>query len=497
MLTLLSRVLGLVRDVTIAFSFAVGLHTDAFFAAFKIPNLLRRLTAEGAFTQAFVPVYNSARESNKSAQLRNIIASWLTCVLALISVCGIIGAPLLIAVLAPGFAEIEGKSEAAVTLLRITFPYILLISLTAFGGAVLNSYGRFAAFAFAPALLNISLIGCAILLAPQLANPIEALAWGVIIGGLAQLSLQAAAMYKYGKLPRLAWPRLTPEMKKLLKLTGLGAIGVSIAQFGIVINLVFASFLADGSVSWLYFADRMMELPTGLLGAALGVIVLPTLSRQAHSDQQKPFSITLDWSLRIAVLLGLPAAFGMAVLALPLAATFFQHGNYTPLDSVQTSLAMFAYSFGVPALVCIKTLTAGFYSRQEIMVPVKISAVALAVTVAMNFALVPLLQHAGLALAIAIGVSVNALLLLGVLLYRHIYQPQPGWPGFLLRVLCGCVVMTLLLLWLRGQPSEWTQITAIERIAGLAIAASIGVATYFASLWLTGWRPSQMASPAL
>ena len=486
--------------MTIAFTFAVGLHTDAFFAAFKIPNLLRRLTAEGAFTQAFVPVYNATREQEgdtAATQLRNGIASWLACALVLISLCGVISAPLLIAVLAPGFAEVENKSAIAADLLRITFPYILLISLTAFGGAVLNSYGRFAAFAFAPALLNLSLIGCALLVAPQLDNPVEALAWGVIIGGVAQLTLQAAALYKYQLLPKPVWPRLTAPVRKVLKLTGLGAIGVSVAQIGITINLVFASFLADGSVTWLYFADRMMELPTGMLGAALGVIVLPTLSRQALAEHKRPFSATLDWSLRIAILLGLPAACAMAVLALPLAATFFQHGSYTPFDSEQTALAIFAYSFGVPALVSIKTLTAGFYSRQEIMAPVKISVVALLTTIVMNFALVPLLMHAGLALAIAIGTSVNAAMLLGLLLYRQIYQPQPGWGGFLFRVLCGCVVMTMLLLWLRDQPSAWTEFAAQQRALNLAIAICAGGGAYFACLWLTGWRLRQMSSPAL
>lgn len=490
---------GLLRDIVIAATFAVGLHSDAFFTAFKIPNLLRRLTAEGALTQAFVPVFNAHRRTDgedAANAIRDDIASWLFIALAVISLVGVLAAPVLITVLAPGFAAIAGKQELAASLLRITFPYILLISLTAFGGAVLNSHGRFAAFAFAPALLNLSMIAAAILLAPRLDQPIYALAYGVVIGGLAQLAWQAVALLKHGQLPRLRKPRLTPQVKRTLKLTGQGALGVSVAQLGIVISLVFASFLVDGSVTWLYFADRLMELPAGLLGAALGVVALPTLSRQAAANNEHAYSAAMDWALRTALLFGLPAAVGMGVLALPLAATFFQHGSYTPHDSTQTALAIVAYSCGVPALAAVKVLAAGFFARQDAFTPVKISIAALVVTVGLNFALVPYLQHAGLALAVSIGASLNALGLAVLLLRRRLYTPLPGWGKYVSRLGVGCLVMGGLLFLLHKEPATWTTATAWTRVVELGICIGAGALSYFALLLVTGWRPRHNQPPA-
>lgn len=446
-----------------------------------------------------MPVFNAQRSSAGEAaanEIRDDVASWLALALAAIAALGVLGAPLVVAVLAPGFAEVEGKQELAASLLRITFPYILLISLTAFGGAILNSHGRFAAFAFAPALLNVSLIGCALWLAPRLEEPIYALAWGVVLGGVLQLAWQGTALARFGHLPRLRRPRLTPEVRRTLKLTSQGALGVMVAQIGIMVSLVFASFLEEGSVSWLYFADRLMELPAGLLGAALGVVVLPTLSRQAAAREHGSFSATMDWALRTALLFGVPAAVGMAALALPLAATFFQHGSYTPGDSLQTSYAVLAYSVGVPALAALKVLASSFYSRQDVLTPVKVSVAALLVMVTLSFVLVPHLRHAGLALAVASGATINALALAVLLLRRGFYRPSAGWPLFALRIAMGSAAMLAALLWLRGGVAQWTEIGAMERALRLAGCVAAGAAVYFAALGALGWRPSSSRPPA-
>lgn len=497
-LTFLSRILGLARDVVIAATFAVGLHTDAFFVAFKIPNTLRRLTAEGAFTQSFVPVYNEQRRKegeDSAAGLRDTMASCLALALVAMTVVGVVAAPLLVALIAPGFSGVEGKQELASDLLAITFPYILLISLTAFGGAILNSFGKFAAFAFVPALLNVSLIAAALLFANRFERPIEALAWGVVAGGVLQLAWQGTALWRFGQLPRFARPRLTPKVKKVASLTAQGAIGVSVAQLGIFISLVFASFLEQGSVTWLYFADRMMELPAGIIGAALATVTLPALSWHASHDDRESFSRTMDWSLRMALLIGVPAAAGLAMLSLPLAATIFQHGSYTPHDSEQTAIAIMAYSVGVPALVASRSLAAGFFSRQEPMVAVKVSIACLALTVALNFALVPLLRHAGLALALSIGATANALTLAALLLRRKIYLPQPGWNMFIFRVSLAVAAMALLLYWMRADIMAWTTLGALDRLYRLVACVAAGGAAYFAVLAVAGWRPGELRSP--
>lgn len=496
-LTFLSRVLGLLRDVAIAAVFAVGLHSDAFFTAFKIPNTLRRLTAEGAFSNAFVPVFNEARATageREAAHLRDVVASWLAILLLLLAAAGVAGAPLLVAVIAPGFAAVEGKAELAATLLRITFPYILLISLAAFGGAVLNSFGRFAAFAFVPALLNISMIAAALVAAPFFSEPIHALAWGVVAGGLLQLGWQGAAMARHGLLPRLALPRLTPTVRRISRLTAQGTLGVAIAQLGIFVSLVFASFLEQGSVTWLYFADRMMELPVGMLGAALAVIALPTLSRQSAAASSAAFSATLDWSLRVALLASLPAAGGLAVLALPVAATIFQHGSYTPHDSMQTARAIAAYSWGIPALVLLRVLAAGFYARQQPLIPVTVATVALALTIALNFVLVPHMAHAGLALAVALGAIVNASSLAWLLWANGAYAPDPAWPRHLLRLLAALAVMVIFLLWYREHDVPWTAMGAGARVWELSVCVLSGAAVYLATLHALGW-PWELLRP--
>ena len=497
-LTLLSRVLGLIRDVVIAAVFPVGMATDAFFTAFKIPNTLRRLTAEGAFSQAFVPVFNAQRNTvgeAAAADLRDAIGNWLRIILLIITILGVIGAPLLISVIAPGFSEIEGKHEIATELLKITFPYIFFISLAAFGGAILNSYGKFAAFAFIPSLLNISLIIAAIFFAPYFKEPVTALAWGVVIGGVVQLLFQAVCLVKNKLFPRFRKLQITPGVKKVAKLTAQGALGVSIAQLGIIISLIFASFLEQGSVTWLYFADRMMELPVGLIGAALGIIALPTLSKHASLKDSTAYSATFDWSLHLALFLALPAAIGLAWLAVPIATTLFHHGTYTNIDSIQTAKAITAYSIGIPALVCVKVLIAGFFARQNPMTPVKVSSISLLITIALNFILVPHLQHVGLALALSIGATINALILVTLLIRREIYYPHKYWIKFLLQVTAALMVMIVFLWWARGDTIAWLNMSSLAKIFKLIFCVLGGCLIYIVILYLTGWRIKNLKSP--
>ena len=493
-LTLVSRILGLVRDMVIAGLFALGTFTDAFFVAFKIPNVLRRLTAEGAFTQAFVPEFNSLRSREgeaAAAELRDQACAWLALALSLIVLIGVIAAPVLVLALAPGFAETAGKQAAAADMLRIVFPYLLLISLTAFGGALLNSFGRFAAFAFAPALLNVCMIGAALWLAPLLSQPAYALAMGVVAGGFAQMLVVFLGLLRIGQLPQPAMPRLSPGVRRILLRTGQGTMGVAAAQLSIAISLMFASFLEEGSVSWLYFADRLMELPAGMIGAALATVALPTLARRSAAGDQAGFVAALDWGMRTAMFLAVPAAIALALLAEPLCATLFQRGEFTADDSRQTAKAVMAYAVGVPALASVRLLAAGFTSRLDVMTPVKISIVALAVAVGLYAALTPVLAHVGLALAVSISATINALLLLIVHVRRASYRPQPGWLAVLLRIgAAGLVMATVIAIY--ASKSQWTLAAEFDRIWRLAITIAAGGASYFLVLRLTGLRLRQI-----
>ena len=493
-LTFISRILGLIRDMVIASMFALGTFTDAFFVAFKIPNVLRRLTAEGAFTQAFVPEFNFLRKKEgevAAAALRDQACAWLALGLSGIVLLGVIVAPVLVLVLAPGFAETTGKQAAATDMLRIVFPYLLLISLTAFGGALLNSFGRFAAFAFAPALLNICMIGAALWLAPLLTQPVYALALGVVAGGFAQMLVVFFGLQRIGQMPKAVRPKLAPGVRRILLRTGQGTLGVAAAQLSIAISLVFASFLEEGSVSWLYFADRLMELPAGMIGAALATVALPTLARCSAAEDQAGFTAALDWGMRTAMFLAVPAAVALALLAEPLCATLFQRGEFSAADTDETAKAVIAYAVGVPALASVRLLAAGFTSRLDVMTPVKISIVALIVAVGLYAALTPHLAHAGLALAVSISASLNAVLLLIIHIRRASYRPQPGWLGVLLRIATACLVMGLVLR-IYADKSQWTLASEFDRIWRLALTISAGAASYFLVLRLSGVRLAQI-----
>lgn len=490
-MTLLSRILGFVRDVVIARAFGAGLFTDAFFVAFRLPNLLRRLFAEGAFSQAFVPIlgeYRSSRSAGDTRDLVDHVATLLALVLVLVSILGVLAAPLIIYLTAPGFAASPDKFKVTVELLRITFPYILFISLTSLAGGVLNTWSRFSVPAFTPSLLNLSFIVFALWLAPYFDPPVKALAWAVFAGGLLQLGFQLPFLARIGMLPRLRLDLKDPGVWRILKLMGPAVFGVSVGQISLLINTIFASFLVTGSVSWLYYADRLMEFPTGLLGVALGTILLPSLTRSFAEKTTAEYSQLLDWGLRLTVVLAAPCALALALLAVPLVATLFHHGEFGAHDVEMTRRALMAYSVGLLGLILVKVLAPGFYARQNIRTPVKIALITLATTQIMNLALIWPLRHAGLALAISIGACVNAGLLYYKLRQHRIFEPRPGWPAFFGRVLLALALMGTALWFAMGPEASWLAASAWQRVLRLAGLVGLGAAVYLGSLWLLGFR---------
>lgn len=492
-MTLLSRVLGFVRDFVIAHGFGAGMATDAFFVAFRLPNLLRRMFAEGAFSQAFVPIlaeYRNQRGDEATKTLVDHVSGVLFVSLMAIAALGVICAPLLIAISAPGFSSDPEKFALTVELTRITFPYILFMSLVALSAGVLNTWSRFALPAFTPVMLNLSFIGMALFAAPWFDPPVLALAWAVVIGGLLQLAIQIPALKQIGMLPRLRPVWRDEGVQRVLKLMAPAVVGVSAAQISLLINTIFASFLAPGSVSWLYFADRLMEFPAGLLGAALGTILLPSLSRSHASADPAEFSALLDWGLRLTLLLTLPASLALAVLGVPLISTLFQHGLFSANDVLQTRDALAAYAIGLTGLILVKVLAPGFYARQDIRTPVRIALITLALTQLMNLAFVGWLKHAGLALSIGLASCINAGLLWHGLRKSNTYKPMPGWPMFLLKLAVALVCLFVLMYFGMGAEQQWLTMSFTERMLRLVVLMVVGLTSYFGVLWLTGFRVS-------
>lgn len=491
-LTMVSRVLGYARDFFIARMFGAGLATDAFFVAFKIPNLLRRMFAEGAFSQAFVPILAQHKNRGTPEETRSLIDSVATLLfLALVAAAalGMVAAPLIVHVTAPGFADEPEKFALTVELLRITFPYILFISLVALAAGILNTWNRFSVPAITPALLNVCFIVGAAFFAGYFDPPVLVLAWAVFFGGLAQLAFQLPFLLRLGLLPRWRLDLSHPGVRRLLLLMAPAAFGVSVSQVSLLINQVFASFLRTGSVSWLYYADRLMELPAGVLGVALGTILLPSLSKYHAQANQEEYRRLLDWGLRITVLLAVPSAAALAVLALPLIATLFHYGRFGAEDAWMTRQALMAYSIGLVGLILVKILAPGFYARQNIATPVKIGLVTLAATQAMNLAFIVPLKHAGLALAIGLGACLNAALLYVFLRRNAVFAPQPGWPLFLLKVAGAVAFMAIVLYTTMGEAAWWFGASWHRRLPALAGLVVLGATAYAACLLALGLRP--------
>ena len=490
-LTLVSRILAFARDILIARIFGAGMATDAFFVAFKLPNLLRRMFAEGAFSQAFVPIfgeYNNRKGHEETKLLVDHVVTLLAIILFFVTLIGIIAAPILVYISAPGFVKDADKFALTVQLLRITSPYIFFISLVAVAAAILNTYNKFWVPAFAPILLNLCFIGSALWLAPYCNPPILAMGWAVFIGGVVQLAFQIPFLKKINMLPTLKLNLKDAGVWRVIKQMGPAMFGVSIAQISLIINTIFASFLLAGSVSWLYYADRLMEFPSGLLGAALGTILLPSLSKHHANNSTVEYSKLLDWGLRLVFMLTLPAALALGLIGVPLLATFFEHGAFVANDVLMTRSALAGYSVGLIGLIAVKVLAPGFYARQDIKTPVKIGLATLAVTQLMNLAFVGWLQHAGLALAIGLGACFNSAVLFYFLRKRGIYQPEPGWSKFIFK-LCFALLALGLTLWFgMGSEQYWLTSHGWSRIINLTWLVMLGVAVYFAVLFALGFR---------
>ena len=490
-MTLLSRILGFVRDFVIARTFGAGILTDAFFVAFKLPNLLRRLFAEGAFSQAFVPVlgeYKNKFGEVETKRLVDHVATLLFLALLVVTLLGMAAAPLLVYISAPGFAADAEKFALTVELTRITFPYILFMSLVALAGGVLNTWSRFAVPAFTPVLLNLSFIGMALFAAPYFEPPIMVLGWAVFLGGLLQLAFQIPHLKRIGMLPRFSINWKDEGVRRILKLMAPAVLGVSVAQISLLINTIFASFLGTGSVSWLYYADRLMEFPAGMLGAALGTILLPSLAKYHADAKHDEYSKLLDWGLRLTLLLAAPAALALAIIAVPLIATLFHHGAFTTVDVFKTRDALVAYSIGLLGLILVKVLAPGFYARQNVRTPVKIALLSLFVTQILNLSLIGWLQHAGLALSIGLAACLNAALLYRGLRQHDIYTPQPGWPVFYAKLAVAMLVMGVALWFAVGDAASWLRWGLMERLLRLLLIVGLGATVYFATLWITGFR---------
>jgi putative peptidoglycan lipid II flippase len=491
-MTFVSRLLGYVRDFFIARLFGAGLATDAFFVAFRIPNLLRRMFAEGAFSQAFVPILSEYRNRQPPEETRSLVDAVGTILfLALVAATalGMVAAPLIGYLFAPGWFHAEPeKFGLTVQMLRITFPYIFFISLVALAAGVLNTWSRFAVPAFTPVLLNVSFIVAAAFFAERFDPPVLALAWAVFVGGALQLALQLPFLARIGMLPRWRLDWRHPGVQRVLKLMLPALFGVSVAQISLLINTIFASFLVSGSVSWLYYADRLMEFPAGVLGVAVGTILLPSLSRHHASGDGAQYGQLLDWGLRVTLLLALPAAAALAVLAVPLVATLFHYGRFTAEDVWMTRQALLAYSLGLVGMILVKILAPGFYARQNVSTPVKVGVVTLAATQLMNLAFIVPFKHAGLALAIGLGACLNAALLYRGLRRAGIYAPQPGWVGFTSKVAFAVAAMAALLYSLMGPSAWWLTAAWQNKLAATAGLVGLGALAYGALLLLMGFR---------
>jgi len=504
-MTFLSRISGLARDVVLSRLFGAGIVTDAFFIAFKIPNLLRRFFAEGAFSQAFVPVIGEYRATRSVAEARELIdraSGTLAVVLFTITAVGVIAAPLLIFVFAPGFIDDDGRFDLARDMLRFTFPYLFFISLTALAGGVLNTYRRFAVPAITPVLLNLVLIAFAVWVSPLLERPAMGLALGVLVAGLTQLAFQIPFLLRAGLLPR---PRLGfahEGVRRIQKLMLPAIFGSSVAQINIALDMLIASFLVTGSVSWLYYSDRLVEFPLGVFGIALATVILPSLSQHHAEASAEAFNEILDWALKLVLVMGLPAALGLILLAQPLITTIYYGGEYTDLDVTMATASLIAFAPGLVGFIVVKVLAPGYFARQDTRTPVRIAVKALLLNTGLNIVFVLVLirtawapAHTGLAAATSISALFNATLLYVGLRKADVYRVGAGWKALFVHVLVAAAVMVLFVVWLLGRIGDWYAMNTWWQAGALAVCVVGAIVVYFAVCYAFGMRLAQFRAP--
>jgi putative peptidoglycan lipid II flippase len=493
-MTMISRVLGFVRDVIIARYFGAGMGADAFFVAFKIPNFFRRLFAEGAFSQAFVPVLAEAKEKRGHEAVKhlvNAISFRLGGILLLLTAFGVFGSSLWMLVFAPGFVDDPQKFQLAADMLSITFPYLLLISLVAFSSAIMNTYNRFAVPAFTPVFLNLVLIAFAVWVSPLLEIPVMALAWGVLVAGVVQLLFHLPFLYKLDLLPHPT-RESDPGVGEVKRLMLPALFGVSVAQINLLVDTILASFLVTGSVSWLYYSDRLMEFPLGVFGVALATVVLPGLSKKAANENWQGFREDLDSALRLVWIIGLPATLGLLLLAHPLMVTLFHYGAFTDHDVQMSGASLMAYAFGLLGFILVKILAPAFYARKDMKTPVKVAVVALVTNTVLNLLLIGPFAHVGLAAATTISAFVNAGLLYWYLQKQQVFAPLPGWRKLGAKILLGNALLVVFLLWLSPPLNDWLAFEVTQRLLwlmGLVIGA---IVLYGSALMALGLNPRRL-----
>jgi len=495
-MTMLSRILGLIRDIVIARVFGTTDAADVFFLANKIPNFMRRLFAEGAFNQAFVPILSEYRSQKSHIEVVSLINS-VTFSLGgflLLLVVGVVGlAPWLGIPIAYGFTDEPEKFALFVEMLRITFPYLLLISLAALCSAILNSYGKFAIPAVTPALLNVSLISSSFLLAPYMREPELALAWGVLIAGVAQLFFQLPFLHQINLMPRPKRDHTHEGVIRIKKLMLPALFGVSVTQINLLLDTFIASLLITGSVSWLYFSDRLMELPLGTFGIAIAIVVLPNLSKQHAESSMQEFSETLDWSFRLVCLVAIPSTVALILIAEPLLITLFQNENFTIVDVVSAAGSLRAYAIGLLAFMAIKIFSPGYFARQNTKTPVRIGIIAMMANMVMNILFyLNGFAHIGLALATSIAAFINAGLLMVGLFKEKVFYFQVGWGWFLVQLLFANLLLSYFLISFSGDWEAWQQLTTGAQIVRLSLLVAGGVITYFGGLFCCGLRWQQI-----
>ena len=495
LMTLMSRILGFVREILFAAQIGMGAAMDVFFVAFRIPNLFRRMFAEGAFTQAFVPVFTEARAQRTPEEVRRLVdvaSGTLAGVLAIITALAMLAAPAVMFVFAPGFSDDAAKFGQGIALLRWTFPYLFFISLTALFAGILNAHGKFAAAAFNPVWLNVCLIAAA-----WYFGSAEALAVGVLVAGIVQFLFLLPSVARLGLLPRPRWGWSDPQVRRIMALMLPIMIGSSASQFSLILDTIIASFLpGDGSVSWLWYSDRLMEFALGTFSIAIATVMLPSLARHAARAETAGFSAKLDWGARLTLLIGVPTTLGLGLLAGPLVSTVYQHGAVTPRDVIMTAWALVAYALGFLGFSLVKVLVTGFYARQETRIPLRYAVISFASGMACSLAFTGaalafdfVAPHAAIALATATGAWINALLLLMRLRRDNIYQPAPGWNRFALQMLLANTAMAALLLYMGGDLAAWMEASAWVRVQRLTVIIAAAVSTYFAVLLIAGVRP--------
>ena len=499
-MTMLSRVLGLVRDMVLLNVFGAGKDFDTFVVAFRIPNFFRRLFAEGAFSQAFIPILTEYKTTKLHDEVQILISRVFGCLLTIMSVLtlfAMVAAPVIIYAYAPGFHTDPAKYDLAVDMFRLTIPYLMFMSLTAFASSILNSYGSFSTPAFAPVLLNVAMIAGAWWLAPHMAQPIMALGWAVVIAGILQLAIQIPELWRKKLLipPKVDFKH--EGVERILKLMLPALFGVSVTQINLLLNTIWASFMQDGSVSWLYSAERMTELPLGLIGVAIGTVILPSLSaRKAEHDQTK-FRAMLDWAARVIVLVGVPASIALFMLSTPIIQALFQRGEFDIRDTEMTAMALQCMSAGVLAFMLIKVFAPGFYAMQDTKTPVRVGLMAVAANAILNVIFIGIFklidwhaEHMALAIASSGSALVNAGMLYYYLHKRDIFRFGAHWKKlfiqFAIANLAMIAALWYALTWYDGSASQWIRIL---EVAGLCV---VGVVTYVMGLFVSGFRPRQL-----